>query len=142
MKFIRQVFYVWVSVMTCMLFSFPETEAARWGDGAGPEGLGPKTGRGVGYCTGYTVPGSQNTTVPRLGLGRASFQSRGGRYSNIYKATGLTRLQRNATSTGTVNAQQTITQEQRLEALKKQADLLKNELGTITRQINEIESKK
>ncbi len=142
MKFIRRVFYVWVSVMTCMLFSFPETAAARWGDGTGPEGLGPKTGRGVGYCTGYTVPGFQNTTVPRLGLGRASFQGRVGRYRNIYNATGLTRWQRNATSAGTVNAQQTITQEQRLEALKEQADLIKNELKTITRQIREIESDK
>ncbi|HHY81012.1 MAG TPA: DUF5320 domain-containing protein, partial [Thermoanaerobacter sp.] len=27
------------------------------GDGTGPMGLGPRTGRGLGYCSGYNVPG-------------------------------------------------------------------------------------
>ncbi len=28
-----------------------------WGDGTGPWGLGPRTGRGFGYCAGYPHPG-------------------------------------------------------------------------------------
>ncbi|MFW6055865.1 MAG: DUF5320 domain-containing protein [Chloroflexota bacterium] len=28
-----------------------------WGDGTGPAGMGPMTGRGVGYCSGYGAPG-------------------------------------------------------------------------------------
>ena len=28
-----------------------------WGDGTGPWGLGPMTGRGFGYCAGYPHPG-------------------------------------------------------------------------------------
>jgi len=31
------------------------------GDRRGPEGYGPMTGRGVGYCAGYPVPGYANT---------------------------------------------------------------------------------
>ena len=27
------------------------------GDGTGPAGRGPKTGRGLGYCAGYDSPG-------------------------------------------------------------------------------------
>ncbi|MCD6434152.1 MAG: DUF5320 domain-containing protein [Candidatus Diapherotrites archaeon] len=30
------------------------------GDGTGPLGLGPMTGRAMGYCAGYSVPGYMN----------------------------------------------------------------------------------
>jgi hypothetical protein len=30
------------------------------GDGTGPMGMGPMTGRGAGYCAGYPVPGFMN----------------------------------------------------------------------------------
>jgi len=39
------------------------------GDGTGPWGLGPMTGRGAGYCAGYPVPGFMNPYRGRLGLG-------------------------------------------------------------------------
>jgi len=38
-----------------------------WGDGTGPWGLGPMTGRAMGYCAGYPVPGYMN---PGFGFGR------------------------------------------------------------------------
>ena len=38
-----------------------------WGDGTGPMGLGPMTGRAAGYCAGYPVPGYMN---PAVGYGR------------------------------------------------------------------------
>ncbi len=38
------------------------------GDRTGPNGEGPKTGRGLGYCTGNTQPGYSQP--PRMGLGR------------------------------------------------------------------------
>jgi hypothetical protein len=31
-----------------------------WGDGTGPAGFGPMTGRAAGYCAGYAVPGYAN----------------------------------------------------------------------------------
>jgi len=39
------------------------------GDGTGPGGLGPMTGRAAGYCAGYSVPGFMNPSGGRLGLG-------------------------------------------------------------------------
>ena len=47
-----------------------------FGDGTGPRGMGPMTGRGAGYCAGFGRPGFTNP-IPRrgrfgfgLGLGR------------------------------------------------------------------------
>ena len=40
-----------------------------WGDRTGPFGAGPRTGRGLGYCSGNTVPGYM-VGGPGLGLGR------------------------------------------------------------------------
>ena len=33
------------------------------GDRTGPEGLGPRTGRGLGYCNGYDSPGYNRGTL-------------------------------------------------------------------------------
>lgn len=38
------------------------------GDGTGPAGMGPMTGRAAGYCAGYPVPGFMNP-IPGRGLG-------------------------------------------------------------------------
>jgi len=48
-----------------------------FGDGTGPAGMGPMTGRAAGFCAGYSVPGYMNhvgskagfygTAVPRFG---------------------------------------------------------------------------
>lgn len=40
------------------------------GDGTGPMGAGPMTGRGAGYCGGFSVPGYMNRFP---GAGRAGF---------------------------------------------------------------------
>ena len=39
------------------------------GDGTGPMGLGPMTGRAAGYCAGFSTPGFVNPMGGRLGLG-------------------------------------------------------------------------
>lgn len=44
------------------------------GDGTGPAGLGPMTGRGLGLCAGYSTPGYM---VPSWGLGRGGGRGRG-----------------------------------------------------------------
>lgn len=50
-----------------------------WGDGTGPVGYGPMTGRGAGYCSGFPGPGYANPYVPRMGMGwGARFSWRGG----------------------------------------------------------------
>ena len=42
------------------------------GDGTGPAGAGPMTGRGGGYCAGYDSPGYANP-VPGRGRGRGGW---------------------------------------------------------------------
>jgi hypothetical protein len=37
------------------------------GNGTGPAGLGPMTGRAAGYCAGYPLPGYMNA-IPGRGL--------------------------------------------------------------------------
>jgi hypothetical protein len=44
------------------------------GDGTGPMGMGPMTGRAAGYCAGYNVPGYMN---PVPGWGRGMGYGRG-----------------------------------------------------------------
>lgn len=39
------------------------------GDRTGPNGMGPMTGRGAGYCTGYDRPGFANPVNRQLGYG-------------------------------------------------------------------------
>jgi hypothetical protein len=42
-----------------------------FGDGTGPFGLGPMTGRATGYCAGYGTPGYMNPCIGRgYGFGR------------------------------------------------------------------------
>jgi len=59
------------------------------GDGTGPMGLGPMTGRAAGYCAGYSVPGYMNPVPGRgyWGRGRGAWGGRGRR--NWYWATGM-----------------------------------------------------
>ncbi len=63
------------------------------GDGTGPAGMGPMTGKAAGYCAGYSVPGFANPA-----FGRGAFRGpgffgggfgRGRGYRNMYYATGL-----------------------------------------------------
>lgn len=47
------------------------------GDGTGPRGLGPMTGRAAGYCVGYPAPGYMN---PAAGRWPAAFPVYGAPY--------------------------------------------------------------
>lgn len=40
-----------------------------YGDGTGPDGMGPRTGRGLGYCSGYNGPGFRRGTPLRRRFG-------------------------------------------------------------------------
>lgn len=39
------------------------------GDGSGPAGMGPMTGRAAGFCAGYNAPGYMNPYGGRMGAG-------------------------------------------------------------------------
>jgi len=66
------------------------------GDGRGPVGYGPMTGRGLGYCAGFQVPGFANVWT---GGGRAMGGHRRG-FRNMYYATGLPGWARSGYSPG------------------------------------------
>jgi len=58
------------------------------GDGTGPAGFGPMTGRAAGYCAGYPVPGYIN---PRFGY-RGAFY--GTAYPGPWTGAGIGRFPR------------------------------------------------
>ena len=102
------------------------------GDGTGPQGLGPRTGRAAGYCAQYPVPGYANPNPVRV-FGRGGGRGR----RNLYYATGLTGWQRGAYSYPPPVVQ-TITKEQELAELTNEAEFMENELKEIKKRIQEI----
>ena len=57
-----------------------------FGDGTGPRGMGPMTGRGAGYCAGFGRPGFTNPMPGRgrFGVGFGLGLGRGGPYTYPY----------------------------------------------------------
>jgi hypothetical protein len=120
------------------------------GDGTGPRGMGPMTGRGAGYCAGYGAPGYANP-MPGWSFGMGRGRGRGGGWGrgwrNMYYATGLPGWARYgytpawgappAAAYGPYGAPPT--REQETEFLKSQAEMLKEELDAISQRIAELE---
>jgi hypothetical protein len=52
------------------------------GDGSGPAGMGPMTGRAAGYCAGYGMPGYMNPYGGRVPAGAPFWGA--GRYAGGY----------------------------------------------------------
>ncbi len=102
------------------------------GDGTGPLGYGPRTGRAAGYCAQYPVPGYMNPI-----LSRGFYRGGGWGRRNLYYATGLTGWQRGAYSYPPPVVQ-TITKEQELAELENEAEFMENELKEIKKRIQEI----
>lgn len=123
-----------------------EVIAMPGGDGTGPMGMGPMTGRVAGYCAGYGVPGFMNTTPGRGGWGRGG--GGWGRRNRFY-ATGLTGWQRAAmggpsfAGPGPYAAPftPTVTREQELDLLKGQAGYFEDALDGIKKRLEELEAK-
>jgi hypothetical protein len=116
------------------------------GDGTGPAGLGPMTGRAAGYCAGYSMPGYTNPIFGG-GFGRGrGFYGRGGGgrgFRNMYYATGLTGWQRASMGgpafAGAYPYAGEVTPKQETDILKSEADLLKRQLEDIQGRIDSLE---
>ncbi len=120
------------------------------GDGTGPAGLGPMTGRAAGYCAGYSVPGYMNP-IPGRGYGG---WGRGGGFGrrNWYYATGMPGWARAGAGLpawggavyppayGGVPYVPGVTREQELNALKAQAEYLEDALDGVKKRIDEVEA--
>ena len=125
------------------------------GDGTGPAGLGPMTGRAAGFCAGYPVPGYVNPVGGRgyWGAGRG-FRGGGRGWRNWYYATGLPGWARAGYGMpawgGAMNPYAYsgtpyvpgLTTQQELDGLKGQAEYLEDTLDGIKKRIEELESQK
>ena len=112
------------------------------GDGRGPNGMGPMSGRAAGYCAGSEVPGYMNPVRVRGGgfwagcaglLGRG--RGRGNR--NMFFATGLTGWQRAATASRGA----AMSPEQELAALRSQVQFMEDAKKSAQDRIAELEKR-
>lgn len=102
------------------------------GDGTGPAGFGPMTGRAAGFCAGYQTAGFAN-----FGGGRgAGFRGRGG-FGRGFRAGGF--YGQAAMPAYSEAANQNPAQEQ--IALKNQAEYLEKSLESIKNRLAELEEK-
>ncbi|ADL13296.1 DUF5320 domain-containing protein [Acetohalobium arabaticum] len=106
------------------------------GDGTGPEGFGPMTGRGAGFCAGYNVPGYMNDG-PRRGMGRGLGRGRGmGRRGAGRRAMGRRRTP--AYRPRPVNNSNVDQTEAEVNYLQQEKEALENELEAIQERILEL----
>ena len=133
------------------------------GDGTGPGGMGPMTGRAAGYCAGYPVPGLMNPVGGRgFGFGRGrgfgrglGLGFRGGRgwagYGGAAYGYGALPVPYGGASSGygtpygygpTPGVPYGIapTSPQELDALKGQSEYLEDALDGIRKRIGELEA--
>ena len=107
------------------------------GDGTGPMGMGPMTGRRMGYCAGYAVPGFANPGVAGAGLGMA--WGRGGGIG-----LGLARRRGRAGAFGAypgfVPAAPMAAQADEATVLKDQLSFLQQQVEAVTKRLAELES--
>ena len=106
------------------------------GDGTGPAGMGPMTGRGAGYCAGSATPGFAN---PGFGRGMAW-----GRGAGFGMGMGW---RRGSAYTGMPYAPMAPyfaapSPQDELEMLRSQAELLKSQIDNVNRRISELEASK
>ena len=107
------------------------------GNGTGPAGMGPMTGRAAGFCAGYAVPGYANPVGERgygMGFGRGRGMGRGRGFGRGFGWAGVADPYPASASFGL-----TVTAEQELEGLKQQAEFLQNSLGQVSERINQLE---
>lgn len=108
------------------------------GDGTGPLGLGPMTGRAAGYCAGYPVPGYMNP-IPGRGFGGWGRGLGWGRGWGARAAWGVPPAGwpgYGATPYGWPQP----TPEQEADALKRQAEFLQGQLDAIQKRLDELAS--
>ena len=133
------------------------------GDGTGPGGMGPMTGRAAGYCAGYPMPGFTNP-IPGRGFGGWGRGRGGWGRRNWFYATGLTGWQRamhgspaygGAAPYGAAYGMPygmpygtpygapfspTVSAQQELDGLKGQAEYLEDALDEIKKRMGELEA--
>lgn len=115
------------------------------GDGTGPRGVGPMTGRADGYCSGSSIPGSANALAGRgFGVGsrrncpaRGQGQGLGGGrrgWWNMFQATGMPDRMNVGGGTPQAPANPELERnilQNKAKTLQAQMDLIKNRLDAL-----------
>jgi len=118
------------------------------GDGTGPMGMGPMTGRRAGYCAGNAVPGYANP-VPGggrgFGFGRGRGQGRGWGRGRGWRRAGVGYGLAGGYPYGVTPyygdpGASELTSQQEAEMLKKEARAMQNEIDAINQRISQVES--
>ena len=114
------------------------------GDGTGPMGMGPMTGRAAGYCAGYGVPGYMNPMGGRgfgfgRGFGRGFGFGRGWARAGYAPAWGAPPAW-GAAPWGAAPYAPPMGEDQETEMLKAQAEWLSGQLETIQGRLAELET--
>jgi hypothetical protein len=116
------------------------------GDGMGPVGMGPRSGRGMGYCGGYEAPGWANWGPGRMSRGRSGPGPRGrrmGGYGPGRRGGGRGWRQGNYAAGAPRWARWDAapippSREQEIDVLKDEAEWLKEQLDAIGQRMNEL----
>jgi len=112
------------------------------GNGTGPAGMGPMTGRAAGFCAGYSMPGYANQTGGRgyWGRGRSMGRGQGFGWAKAgygwpgWGAAAYTYFNAGAPVASGITAQQ------ELESLKQQAEYLKESLDEINKRVEQLQA--
>ena len=113
------------------------------GDGTGPRGLGPMTGRAAGYCAGYPIAGFTNPYVgrPGLGFGYGRGFGRGRGYGRGFWHAYPYPMTPPPTAYGGGFYQPPIEPKQEMEMLTEEAKALKEQLEEINKRVSELKEK-
>ncbi len=114
------------------------------GDGTGPFGAGPMTGRGAGYCGGFDAPGWSNWGPGRRFYGRGGPRGRGGRWggfrgrSRPYAAGRPPRARWGSPPAWAYGVPEPPSREQEIDLLKDEAQWLKEQLDAINQRMESL----
>ena len=104
------------------------------GNGTGPMGAGPMTGRAAGYCAGFATPGFANFVGGGLGRGMGMGMGRGVRGGGRGGGFGF----RNRFYAPETMQAQPINADQEKEYLANEAKALENDLEAIKKRLDEL----
>lgn len=112
------------------------------GDRTGPAGMGPMTGRGFGFCAGYTAPGYASASGPGRGMawGCGGARGRGGYGLGMGRGRGRGYAGPAAYGWAPMGEPAPVAPDNRKEMLKEEMAALDERLQYLKREMDAMES--